>query len=175
MAIDLVLASLSRVPLFAGLEPAQITEIGRRADRCAFRRGEIIARAGEAGDSAYLILAGEVGCRADDGGPEEPVEPGSLVGEIAMLVDHVYGVTAVARGWVDCLKLTRDTLNDVMQADPDIAERIAEVIRGRLTFLNEELLAIDRLLTGSIERCGQAPCALPPPSEPAALAVGMAH
>jgi CRP-like cAMP-binding protein len=175
MAIDLVLASLSRVPLFAGLEPVQITEIGRRAERCAFRRGEIIAKAGEAGNSAYLILAGEVGCRADDGGPEAPVEPGSLVGELAMLVDHTYGVTAVARGWVDCLKLSRDMLSDVMRTDPDIAERIADVIRGRLTFLAEELRAIDRLLTGSIERYGQVPLALPPPSEPATLAAGMAH
>jgi CRP-like cAMP-binding protein len=170
MAIDLVLASLSRVPLFAGLKPEQITEIGRRAERCAFRRGEVIARAGEPGSSAFLILGGEAGCRAD-GQPEEPVEPGSLVGELAMLVDHTYGVTVVARDWVDCLKLGRDTLHELMRADPDIAERIADVIRGRLTFIAEELRAIDQLLLGSAGRFERAPRALPPPSQSGVVAV----
>jgi CRP-like cAMP-binding protein len=178
MAIDQIVASLSRVPLFAGLKPRQISEIGRQAERCAFHRGEVITRAGEAGDGAYLILTGEVGRRTGPGdrAPVEPIEPGSLVGELAMLVDHVYGATVVAQGWADCLKLARGTLLDQMRADPDIAERIADVIRGRLTGIAAELKVIDQLLMGSIERCEQAPRALllaPPAAEP--VATGLAH
>ena len=174
MAIDQVLESLLRVPLFTGLKPLQIAEIGRRAERCAFRRGDLITKAGEPGDSAFLILSGDVGCRAADGGLEEPIEAGSLVGELAMLVDHVYGVTAVARGWVDCLKLGRDALYDQMRADPDIADRIAYVIRGRLSLIKEELRAIDHLLMSSIERC-QVPQALLPPPRHGAVAASPIH
>ena len=113
MAIDLVLESLYRVPLFAGLTPQQITEIGRGARRRAFRKGEVIAEAGTPGDGAYLILSGDAVCKTgpDARGPTEPVEPGSLVGELAMFVEHDYGTTVVARGWVDCLKLERATLH----------------------------------------------------------------
>jgi CRP/FNR family transcriptional regulator, cyclic AMP receptor protein len=160
MAIDLVLESLRRVPLFAALTSEQIAEIGRGAQRRAFRKGEVIAAAGEPGDGAYLILLGEAVCRT---GPDarraaEPVEQGSLVGELAMLVECDYGTTVVAQGWVDCLKLERATLHEQMHADPGIAQRIADAIRDRLSLVAAELEIVDRLLTGCIEPC--APLAL---------------
>jgi CRP-like cAMP-binding protein len=172
MAIDHVIESLARVPIFADLKPQQITEIGRRAERRAFRDGETITRAGASADGAYLILAGDAGSRAGPSahGPLEPIAPGSLVGELAMFIEHTYGVTVVARGWVDCLKLERTTLSNQMREDPDIADRIAAVIRSRLTLVAAELQVIDRLLMGSIERCGQVPGAFLP--APQALAAG---
>jgi len=179
MAIDLVLESLCRVPLFAALTPEQIAEIGQGAQRRTFRKGETVAKLGEAGDGAYLILAGEAVSRSgvDACGPTEPVEPGSLVGELAMLVEHRYGTTVVAQGWVDCLKLERATLHEQMRADPDIAERIADTIRGRLTLVAAELEIIDRLLMRSIERSGDVlPALMPPrPSQAALLAASAAQ
>jgi CRP-like cAMP-binding protein len=162
MVIDLVLESLHRVPLFAGLTPEQIAEIGRGAQRRAFRRGEAIAEAGALGDGAYLILAGDVICRTgpDGRGPTEPVEPGSLVGELAMLVEYDYGSTVIAQGWVDCLKLERATLLEQMRADPDIADRVADAIRGRITLVAAELQIIDGLLMRSIEHYADAPLGL---------------
>jgi CRP-like cAMP-binding protein len=171
MAIDLVVASLLRIPLFAGLKPLQITEIGRRAQRCAFCDGEVITQAGEPGDGAFLILSGTAGRRAAPGDRAalEPVEPGSLLGELALFIDHAYGATIVAQGWVDCLKLERTTLAEQMREDPDIADRLAGVIRGRLSLVAAELQAIDQLLLSSIDLTGQLPPALPPPrSVPAA-------
>jgi CRP-like cAMP-binding protein len=165
MAIDLVLESLCRVPLFAGLTPQQITEIGCGAQRHAFRKGEVIAEAGAPGDGAYLILSGEAICKAspDTREPAEMVEPGSLVGELAMFVEHDYATTVVAaQGWVDCLKLERATLHAQMRADPGMAEHIADVIRSRLTLVAAELQIIDRLLTTAIEQCDEVPCALLP-------------
>jgi CRP/FNR family transcriptional regulator, cyclic AMP receptor protein len=165
MAIDLVLESLHRVPLFAGLTPEQISEIGRGAQRRAFRKGEVIAEAGALGDGAYLILAGDVVCRTgpDGRGPTEPVEPGSLVGELAMLVEYGYGTTVIAQGWVDCLKLERATLLEQMRADPDIADRVADAIRGRITLVAAELQIIDGLLMRSIEHYADAPLSLMAP------------
>jgi CRP-like cAMP-binding protein len=166
MAIDLVLESLRRVPLFAGLTSEQIAEVGRGAQRRAFRKGEVIAAAGEPGDGAYLILLGDAVSRTGrDGarGTTKPVDPGSLVGELAMLVEHNYGTTVVAQGWVDCLKLERSMLHDQMRTDPGIAERIAEAIRGRLTLVAAELQVVDQLLNSSFERSAEAPFALAAP------------
>jgi CRP-like cAMP-binding protein len=167
MAIDQVLASLLRVPVFSGLSPLQITEIGRRAQRCAFGRGEIIIEAGEPGDAAYLVLTDGAGLRtagASRWAPLEPVEPGSLLGELAMFVEHAYGVTVVAQGWVDCLKLERSALHDQMREDPDLADRLAQVIHDRVKRLATELQEVDQLL-GSIGRGLEAPSRplLPPP------------
>jgi CRP-like cAMP-binding protein len=166
MAVDQIVSALSRVPLFAGLQPLQIAEIGRRARRCAFGRGGFITRAGEPADGAYLILSGEAHCEADAGkrGPPELVAPGSLVGELAMFIEHSYGVTVIAQDWVDCLRLERATLAEQMRRDPDIADRIADVIRGRLALAASELQIVDRLLASSIAQCTEAPRALPAPT-----------
>jgi CRP-like cAMP-binding protein len=163
MAIDDIVASLRRIPLFADLKSMQITEIGRRGRRCSFDAGDVITMAGEPGDGAYLILSGDAGCRSGPGdqGALVPLEPGSLVGELAMFVEHDYGATVVARGTVDCLKLERHTLNDQMYADPDMARRISDVIRGRLGEIAAQLQVIDSLLMSSIERWQQTPRGLP--------------
>jgi CRP-like cAMP-binding protein len=174
MAIDEVVASLFRIPLLAGLKPMQIAEIGRRAQRCAFGDGERIIRTGEVGNGAYLILSGEAARQTGTRGGAEPVPPGSLLGELAMLIEHVYGATVVAQSWVDCLKLERATLRDQMREDPDIAKRIAQVIRGRLTLVAAELQKIDQLLASSAEHRTQVPRLLPPPRVQQA-SVSLAH
>ena len=165
MAMDQVVGSLVRIPLFAGLTTRQIMEIARRAGRRAFRRGETVTREGEIGDAAYLILAGEACCKTRSGSRWllEPVEPGSLVGELAMFIDHAYGTTVLAQSWVDCLKLERSTLYTQMCADPDLPARLAEAIRGRLALVAAELRFVDSLLLRSIEQCQHAPRALLPP------------
>lgn len=167
MAIDQVLASLLRVPVFSGLTPLQITEIGRRAQRCAFGRGETIIEAGEPGDAAYLVLTGEAALKIGPGrrAPLEPVESGSLLGELAMFVDHVYSATVVAQGWVDCLKLERSTLHAQMREDPDLADRVAQVIRDRVTRVASELQDIDELLASISRRLATTPRPLLAPPE----------
>lgn len=146
MAIDTVVASLLRIPIFAGLKPLQVTEVARRGVHSEFRRGQLITRAGAAGDAAYLVLSGDAECLSERGSRPEPIAPGSLLGELAMFVDHVYGVTAIAGGPVHCLKLTRAAMHEQMREDPDVANRLARVIRERLTRIAHELREINRLL-----------------------------
>jgi CRP-like cAMP-binding protein len=167
MAIDQVLASLLRVPVLSGLRPLQITEIGRRAQRCAFGGGEVIIEAGAPGDAAYLVLSGEAGLRTGPGrwAPLEPVEPGSLLGELAMFVDHAYSATVVAQGWVDCLKLERSALHAQMREDPDMADRLAQVIRDRLARTAAQLQEIDDLLASIGGRLETPLRVLPPPAQ----------
>ncbi len=149
MALDKVVAPLLRVPLFAGLKPLQLTEIARHAERVKFRDGDIITRAGTSGDGAYLIVSGEAERRPESGSFElaEPVEPGSLIGELAMLVEHAYGTTVVACGRVQCLKLTRAALYEQMQDDEALTRHFRQLIEGRLTHAAAELRRIVDELT----------------------------
>jgi CRP-like cAMP-binding protein len=99
---------LLRVPLFAGLKPLQLTELARQAERVKFQRGDVITKAGEPGDGAYLIVSGLA----------EHVEPpdleaaagthraGSLIGEMAMLVEHDNALDSL-RAMRALLKITR--------------------------------------------------------------------
>jgi CRP-like cAMP-binding protein len=150
MAIDKVVAPLLRVPLLAGLKPLQLTELARQAERVKFRSGDVITRAGALGDGAYLIVSGEAERRPEPGSFDlaEPVEPGSLIGELAMLVEHVYGATVVACGRVHCLKLTRAALHEQIREDAALARHFAGVIDARLAFVAEELRRIALELNG---------------------------
>lgn len=152
MAADKVIAPLLRVPLFMGLRAPQLSEIAEHAERISFRAGSTITEAGVEGDGAYLIVSGvAVRKPATDAQAPEPIEPGSLIGELAMLVDHVYGATVLAQGRVNCLKILRSALHEQMQRDPDIAEHFSGILTARLMHVAAEMRRIDAMLAAYAE------------------------
>jgi CRP-like cAMP-binding protein len=164
MAIGKLVAPLLRVPLFAGLKPLQITEIARLAERCRFEQGDVITRAGDEADGAYLIASGLADRVAGEGGAaaSEPIEPGSLVGEMAMLVEHRYGATVVARDRVLCLKITRAALRAQLEEDPALALHLQRRITDRLARVADDLRRIDETLAACGSRATSAAMVSPP-------------
>jgi CRP-like cAMP-binding protein len=148
MAHDALVDPLQRVALFQGLKPLQVAEIARQAERIVFRPGDRIIEEGGEGDAAILIVDGEA---VRISGPEvqnpgDRILPGSLIAEMAMLIDTEHTSTIVAEGPVRALKITRASLHGQMIADPSLAEHFVTKILGRLLTLAEELRAIDRAL-----------------------------
>jgi CRP-like cAMP-binding protein len=144
MVMDAIIMPLRQVALFQGLTPLQVTEIARHAERIVFRSGDTIIHAGEEGDAAYLIVSGDAVRTVAPGRPEaiERLDAGSLVGEMAMLIDTEHSATVVARGTVRALKLTRAAMHAHMLADPSIADHLVTKIAGRLKAVAAELRAI---------------------------------
>jgi CRP-like cAMP-binding protein len=144
MAMDALVAPLFRVRLFQGLSPAQMTAIARRAERVMFRDGAVLCEEGDAADAAILIVSGETERVA--AGEREPIEPGSLVGEMAMLIDHTYGSTVMARGPVKALRLPRAVMHQMMLADPSLADHMVARISSRLSSVLHDLQTVDAAL-----------------------------
>jgi CRP-like cAMP-binding protein len=142
------LAPLLRVPLFTDLKPLQITEIARQAERIRFRAGDIVLEAGQPMDGAYLIVTGSAEQRISmaRGSRLERIEPGSLIGELAMFIDYVPASTVVALDRVCCLKLTRTALRDQMRSDQGLARHFEDILIGRLEQAGSDLRDVDRLL-----------------------------
>ena len=145
MAVDTLVKPLLRLEIFQGLRPLQITEIARQAERMVFSPGQVIVHAGMPGDGAYVIVSGAAVCigRGSSRISPEPIEPGSLIGELAMLVEHDYTITVVAREPVRALKICRDTIHEQMRDDAGLAEHISNKITSRLASLAAELRRID--------------------------------
>jgi CRP-like cAMP-binding protein len=147
MAIDPLVAPLLRVELFQGLKPLQITEIARTAERMVYREGEAITVAGDPGEAAFLVVAGacewvdNIGSAAG-----EPIEIGSMIGEMAMFIEHTYGATVVARGQVRCLKINREMMHQLMLEDRGLAQHLTEKIALRLHRVGHELRTIDAVV-----------------------------
>ena len=148
MAMDALVKPFLRLPLFQGLKPLQLTEIVRRAHRIVYRAGDVIIEEDKVGDAAIVIISGEA-VRLDGTSktaPGEPVPEGSIVGELAMLVETVHSATVVARGPVRALRISREDMHEQMADDPRLAEHMMDRIALRLNRLANELRAIDQAL-----------------------------
>lgn len=141
---------LRHLPLFAGLSPFQISEIARSAERVTFRPGQVIIRRDLPTDAAFVIVAGEA-LRVD--GPEidadgEVIAAGSLIGEMAMIVETESTSTIVARGPVRALRISRTQFLDHLGQDPGLVDHLLSRIADRLNETAAMLRAVDRTLAG---------------------------
>lgn len=148
MSLAPLLEPLRRVAIFQGLRPLQITEIARRAERVTFEPGDTIIEAGKTGDAAYVIVSGNaVRTKGPSpAGAKQALGPGTLVGEMAMLVETSYTSTIVCQEQTTALKITREALLDQMASDLALVDHILEKLAGRLKELADDLKKVHETL-----------------------------
>lgn len=145
MRLDQLAMPLLRHDIFHGLKPLQITEIARRAERVVYQPGEVMMRAGDAGDGALVVIGGEASRAADRDLDieEQPVPTGALLAEMCMLIEQEHGVTVVARSPVLAIKILRATMHELMLDDPALASHFTHRISRRLARVADELRRIE--------------------------------
>jgi CRP-like cAMP-binding protein len=148
MAIDALVKPLRALPLFRGLAPLQLTEIVRRAERVIYAPGGVIATENQIADAAIIIISGRCVRLEDEGDASrgEPLPEGTMVSELAMLVEVVHASTVIAQDRVKALRLTRNSMRELMEEEPELAEHFSSHICGRLHRLAEDLNAVDTAL-----------------------------
>lgn len=151
MSISVLARQLISQEIFRGLSPLQLTEIVRQSERVVYRPGQYIIEAGAAADAAVVIIAGDAIRFPDQISGQgamqaEALSAGSLLSELAMLVDHVHGATVIAHTTVRALRITRDALQEQMRDDPLLADHFVERIAERLSRVATELRLIDHAL-----------------------------
>ncbi|MEO1207466.1 MAG: cyclic nucleotide-binding domain-containing protein [Pseudomonadota bacterium] len=153
MAINSLVQPLRSIGIFQGLSPLQITEIARRSERIVYRAGQTIIKEDEIGDAAILVVAGDAVRTTGplDGDLVEIVVPGSIVGELAMLVEIQHSSTVTARGQVRALRITREEMHRQMQDDPAVAEHFLAKLSHRLHSVAAQYRELDERLHKSIE------------------------
>ena len=76
----------------------------------------------------------------------EDLWPGTLVGELGMLVETVHNVTVTAQERLRALAFQRDTFRSVMEEHPELAQHISEKLLVRLYGLAAEIRNVDSKL-----------------------------
>ncbi len=175
MAMDALVKPLLRLPLFQGLKPLQLTEIVRRAGRIIYQPGDVIIEEDKTGDCAIVIVSGEAARIHDEaaGAPADSIPEGSMIAELAMLVETVHTSTIVARTKIRALKITREDMHEQMADDVKLAEHMMNRIARRLQTLAAEVRAIDEALA-ALSGTGAPPPALIGKSEGAPFAQALA-
>jgi CRP-like cAMP-binding protein len=122
---------LQDAPVFSSLRPELLARIQTAGEERVFADGETIVRAGEPGNELFVILEGTV--RVERGGqPVRTLEAGELFGEIAVLDGRERTADVVAVAPTRCLAVPRDMLRTAIEAEPQAAWELLEVLAGRL-------------------------------------------
>lgn len=150
MSLDALVTPLARAAIFHGLETQRIREIARLAERVIYKPGDFLIEDGCPGDAAILIVTGQA---VRVSGPDlaqraEAVPAGSLLAEMAMLIETEHSSTVIARSPVRALRLLRSDILDLMAGDTALADHFVSIIAGRLMTLAGQLRGIDAMLAG---------------------------
>ena len=137
-----MIASLSDVPLFAGLDASALAEIERRMTRHDFPPQATLMREGSAGAAAFLLLSGLVSVRRKD--PETGIEfelaqvgPGQMIGEMSLLAGRPRSASVIALEPTACAVLNRSDFDQALCSYPALALELARSLAARLEHANE--------------------------------------
>src|SRR3974390_2839555 len=121
---------IARVPLFAGLDAGEISDIMQLLRAGVVEQSQVIVRAGEPAHGMYFIAAGEVEVAL----PHTNVRlgTGQFFGEVSVLRRARRSATVTALMRTNLLVLDAQDLHALMQRDSRIAHRIKEVVKNRV-------------------------------------------
>ena len=122
---------LAGIPLFASLNKRQLRKVAATARIVRFHDATTIMKAGDPGDSLYVVLDGAVTVRRR-GMPTLTREQGSFFGEIALLDGGPRIATVLAHGPVTTLMITRSRFLKLLRDQPAIAVSMVAELAGRL-------------------------------------------
>ncbi|MGE4280763.1 MAG: cyclic nucleotide-binding domain-containing protein [Magnetospirillum sp.] len=117
---------LSRVPLFAGLEPPLVARLAQAAHVARVPRGTRLFAQGDQARGLHVLLEGQVGlfAKVEDDGEDTLVEildAGEAFIAAAVLTGKPYLMTGSALTPIRVLEVPRQALLDDLRASPDLA------------------------------------------------------
>lgn len=128
--------ALRRVPLFGSLNEQQIRDIARAARRHRYDRDQVVFYQGDAGDTFYVILSGEVKVSLSSAEGQEAIlvmlEAGESFGEFALLDEQPRSATIEATRPTEVLALRKDDFHRLIRQSPEIALELLRVMTRRL-------------------------------------------
>jgi CRP/FNR family cyclic AMP-dependent transcriptional regulator len=141
---------VAALSLFAGVSEADIAKIVRLATVIDYPSGSTIFVEDEPGDALYAVLRGQVEMRCRDRWGHEQtlatLEPGALLGEIALLTDEPRSATAVTVTEATVLRLAHETFTPLLRqgdgAGHQILYNLARGVACRLGEVNRRLMRL---------------------------------
>jgi CRP/FNR family cyclic AMP-dependent transcriptional regulator len=122
--------------LFKGLTPEQLATFSAISRELRFEPGQVVYDAGAAGDSLYLIAAGDFVVRVkDDSGDEVDVatlKAGSYFGEMEIIGGMNRTAAVVAAGEGRCYRIDASALLALLKRDEAIAAHVYRQISREL-------------------------------------------
>ena len=138
--------TLRRIPLFEHCDPVPLQIIAFASERMTVGIREVLLTQGEPTDAAYLVLSGCL-LLFVNGVAVGKAEPGSLLGETAMIGKVRSSLTASAEELSYVAKITRGTFIKVAEEYPEFGQRVLQALALRVQDLLSEFNEVRDLLS----------------------------
>ena len=121
---------VGKVPFFAGLDDARINDIAALLKPRLVLPGELVVHKGDPGDAMYFISTGAV--EVDIPSHAVRLGSGDFFGEIALLKEMPRTADVTALSYCQVLALFARDFERLLDANPDLRERIERIAEERL-------------------------------------------
>ena len=139
-----LVARLRQIPSLAGLTDEALADIASRLRAREVPQGEAVIPAGARVDGLYIIELGRVHLLQGGGGDFLTLEPGSLLGEMALLTGKTQEHEARAATDTLVWLLQRGDYEELSSRYPDLPRGLSRALRASLS-PNDQALAVERL------------------------------
>ncbi len=119
---------LGALPLFSHVGKRRLRGIAKLATVADYAPGETIVRAGDKGESFYIVLEG----RASVAGRTRTLGPGAYFGEMALIDGGPRSATVTAKTRMRVMKLPGRAFIKALEQDPRIALGVTEALAERV-------------------------------------------
>jgi CRP-like cAMP-binding protein len=130
-----VLAALTSTSLFSPLDDRNRRKLAKLCTLKTYGTGDVIFEEGAIGLSVFIVSSGRVESYKSSKGKKiglGSVEPGGVLGGVALLDDSPRSASAVALEPTECLLLTRDSFETLVKKEPQIAWCLVPSLAGRV-------------------------------------------
>jgi CRP-like cAMP-binding protein len=125
-----VIDSVGDSPLFAGIDPVEVTQILNEFDEQSFNRGHRITLEGLRGSDFFVIADGQARVTIE-GWKVASLGQGDFFGEIAVLSNGPRFATVAAETPLRCLVLPNGGLERLLIEHPQVGINLLRVVVGR--------------------------------------------
>jgi CRP-like cAMP-binding protein len=136
---------LTQIPLFSNLDPSKLKLLAFSSERLSFEAGQVLFRQGDLGESAYIIMDGEVDIIVEGKVGEISVArvgKGELIGEISVLIDVPRTATVRAVTKLTTLEVSKELFLRMVTSIPELGVHIMRELAGRLQRTTERLARV---------------------------------
>ncbi|MES2295618.1 MAG: mechanosensitive ion channel family protein [Pseudomonadota bacterium] len=126
---------LASLPLFAGLQPAELASVAAGLRVTPFMKDDVMTRQGAVAHWLYVLVSGEADVWFEPAGGERrfvaKLEPVAMFGEMGMMTGEPRRATVTARGDVECYRIDKASFETILHARPELAGELARIIGER--------------------------------------------
>ncbi len=137
--------TLSKVPLFAKLEPSKLKLLAFTSQLMTYEDGEVLFHEGDQADAAFVIMDGEVEILAETQSGKVVVGmlgKDQLFGELALLNSSPRSATLRAKGRLQALRIAHDMFLKLVTENPGVALEVMRQLSDKLMRTHKQVEAL---------------------------------